>query len=85
MGKKVENTKENEKAAKYPGVPLWKRFRKNSLSVWPSETGGFIMSKEDISGAILKNSSSESSEWRLRPHKAISDTVKCVKSVEPFF
>ena len=34
--------------------------------------------------SILKNSSIESSEWCFRPHKAISDTVKCVKSVEPF-
>ena len=49
------------------------------------------MSKEDISEkkqistkSILKNSSSESSEWCLRPRKAISDTVKCVKSVDPF-
>ena len=91
MGKKVEDTKENDKTAKYPGVPLWKRFSKNSLRAWPSQTGDCLMSKEDISEkkhlsvkSILKQSSSESSEWCLRPHKAISDTVKCVKSVEPF-
>ena len=46
MGKKEEKTNENEKAAKFTGVPFWKRFGKSSLRMWPSEAGDCIMTKE---------------------------------------